>query len=171
MKKFLDTNGLLYLWGKVKTLVRDSVAAAGGGDMLKSVYDTDGDGVVDDAKKANGHTVSADVPSGARFTDTTYGAATAEADGLLSKADYAKLAAFGAAGTYALKADLTALYKYKGSKDTVADLPAEGSAAGDVWDVAESGMNYAWNGAAWDALGALLEVEGLTNAEIDAATA
>lgn len=33
----------------------DQIAGAGYGDMLKSVYDTDNDGVVDNAKKLNGH--------------------------------------------------------------------------------------------------------------------
>ena len=45
---------------------------AGAGDMLKSVYDSDGDGVVDNAEKVNNHTVEADVPANAKFTDTTY---------------------------------------------------------------------------------------------------
>ena len=30
---------------------------AGSGDMLKSVYDSDGDGIVDNAEKVNNHTV------------------------------------------------------------------------------------------------------------------
>ena len=45
---------------------------AGSGDMLKSVYDSDGDGIVDNAEKVNNHTVEADVPAGAKFTDTVY---------------------------------------------------------------------------------------------------
>ena len=119
MSKFLDENGLLYVWGKIKAsfgpkdevaantaarhshankavldgvsaakvtawdgkldksggtmtgtltlsgaptadlhaatkkYVDDSMAAAGNGDMLKSVYDTDGDGVVDRAAAAD----------------------------------------------------------------------------------------------------------------------
>ena len=42
----------------------------GAGDMLKSVYDSDGDGVVDNAEKVNGLTVETAVPAGAKFTDT-----------------------------------------------------------------------------------------------------
>lgn len=38
--------------------------------MKRSVYDTDGDGIVDNAKKVDGHTVGADVPADAKFTDT-----------------------------------------------------------------------------------------------------
>lgn len=41
------------------------------GDMTKAVYDTNDNGVVDDAEKVNGLTVETAVPSGAVFTDTT----------------------------------------------------------------------------------------------------
>lgn len=59
----------------------------GAGDMLKSVYDTNGNGKVDTAEnadKVNGHTVAVDVPSGAKFTDTiyTHPAHSAKASGL-----------------------------------------------------------------------------------------
>ncbi len=39
----------------------------------------------------NGHTVNADVPSGAKFTDTTYSVATTSANGLMSSSDKSKL--------------------------------------------------------------------------------
>ena len=48
---------------------------AGGGDMLKSIYDSDDDGKVDaaeDADTVSGHSVGCDVPSNAVFTDTVY---------------------------------------------------------------------------------------------------
>lgn len=44
----------------------------GAGDMLKSVYDTDGNGIVDNAEKVNGFTVGVNVPANAKFTDTVY---------------------------------------------------------------------------------------------------
>lgn len=43
------------------------------------------------AKTLNGHTLHADVPAGAKFTDTTYGVATQSANGLLSSGDKKKL--------------------------------------------------------------------------------
>lgn len=43
------------------------------------------------ASKVNNHTVDANVPSGAKFTDTTYGVATQKANGLMSAADKTKL--------------------------------------------------------------------------------
>ena len=58
--------------GGIKTYVDNAVQQAGGGDMLKSVYDTDNDGIVDNAEKVNNHTVLSDVPANAVFTDTTY---------------------------------------------------------------------------------------------------
>lgn len=44
----------------------------GGGDMLKSVYDINNNGVVDNSEKVNNHTVLSDVPANAVFTDTVY---------------------------------------------------------------------------------------------------
>lgn len=48
------------------------IAAQTAGDMLKSIYDTDNDGIVDVSKKVNGFTVNANVPANAKFTDTIY---------------------------------------------------------------------------------------------------
>jgi hypothetical protein len=37
-----------------------------------------------------------------------------------------------------------------------------------VYNVEETGMNYAWTGSEWDALGQLISITCLTNEEIDA---
>lgn len=58
------------------------------------------------ATKVNNHTVESNVPANAKFTDTTYPVATASADGLMAKADKAKLDGFGAATEYAKKAEV-----------------------------------------------------------------
>ncbi len=100
-------------------------------------------------------------------TNTTYAAVTTSVSGLMLATDKVKLDAFQAAGSYALKTDITGVYKYKGSKATVAALPTTGNIAGDVWDVTADGMNYAWTGTAWDALGAAFTIDAITNAEID----
>lgn len=54
----------------------DELISGGGGStsifMKKSVYDTNDNGIVDNAERVNGHTVGADVPFDAKFTDTTY---------------------------------------------------------------------------------------------------
>lgn len=58
--------------GTKTATILDGEDGTGSGDMLKSVYDTDDDGIVDNAEKVNNHTVESDVPSNAVFTDTTY---------------------------------------------------------------------------------------------------
>lgn len=46
------------------------------GDMDSSVYDSNRNGIVDNAEKVNNHTVESDVPANAKFTDTVYTAGT-----------------------------------------------------------------------------------------------
>lgn len=41
------------------------------GGMLKTVYDTNNNGIVDNAERVNNHSVNSDVPFNAIFTDTT----------------------------------------------------------------------------------------------------
>lgn len=78
-----------------------------------------------------------------------------------------KLAAFGSADTYALKSDITNMYKYKGSVATVSALPSSDNITGDVYNVESSGMNYAWDGTAWDALGVIFTITSISNSDID----
>ena len=99
-------------------------------------------------------------------TNTTYSDATQSAHGLMTASDKKKLDAFGSASTYALKSDITAMYRYKGSVTSVDKLPTSGQTIGDVYDVGD-GMNYAWNGTKWDGLGQVFTITKITNTEID----
>lgn len=128
MAKYLDDNGLLYLWQKIK-----------------NVFATQTD-LSDKVDKETG--------KGLSTNDYT----TAEKN---------KLAAFGAASTYALKTDIASMYKYKGSVATVSALPSSGQTAGDVYNVEATGMNYAWNGTEWDALGEIFTITSISNGDID----
>lgn len=115
MSKFLDENGLLYLWGKVKSYVAEH----------------SGGGAADSVDWAN----------------------------VQNKPDLA------------LKSDLSSVYRYKGSVTNYASLPNTDNEVGDVWNVEATGMNYAWTGEGWDALGETIQIESITNAEIDTITA
>ena len=53
----------------------------------------------------------------------------------------------------AISTAVASAYKYKGSVATYANLPSSGNTIGDVWDVQDTGVNYAWTGTNWDALG------------------
>lgn len=63
---------------------------------------------------------------------------------------------------------VSSVMRYKGSKDTYDDLPAEGNVIGDVWNIAtaniaqgiKAGDNVAWNGTGWDILGGAVDLSG-----------
>lgn len=65
---------------------------------------------------------------------------------------------------------IVAVYKYKGSVATTADLPLSGNVLGDVYNVESDGANYAWNSSLatgtlsnWDALGGTTALATVTN--------
>lgn len=65
-------------------------------------------------------------------------------------------------------AKVSSVMRYKGSKDTYAELPSEGNEIGDVWNVVNAdaansvraGDNFAWNGTGWDNLGGAVVLDG-----------
>lgn len=56
----------------------------------------------------------------------------------------------------------TSVYIFKGSVDSVEDLPTEGNVIGDVWNVRKNDTNYAWTSEGWDTLGGTAELASLT---------
>lgn len=56
----------------------------------------------------------------------------------------------------------TSVYIFKGSVDTIEDLPTDGNVIGDVWNVRKNDTNYAWTSEGWDALGGTAELASLT---------
>lgn len=56
----------------------------------------------------------------------------------------------------------TSVYIFKGSVDTIEDLPTKGNVIGDVWNVRKNDTNYAWTSEGWDALGGTAELASLT---------
>lgn len=113
MSKYLDKDGLLYLWSKIKAYVADH--------------------------------------SGGTADSVSW-------DNITGKPDVA------------LKSDISTVYRYKGSVADYGSLPAEGNEVGDVWNVETTGMNYGWTGTDWDPLGETVQIEGISNSEIDEIT-
>ena len=202
MSKYLDSDGLLYLWSKIKTLFTGKVDKVEGKGLSTNDYTTAEKNKLAGLNNYTLPTASADTLGGVKVGAglainsgvlSATGGGTADAvdwsnvqnkpDGLVTDTNYvhtdsnytaaekSKLAAFGAANTYALKSDITSMYKYKGSKASLSALPATGNTVGDVYNVEDTGMNYAWTGEAWDALGQSFEIQSITNAEIDTITA
>ena len=230
MSKYLDNDGVLYLWQKLKTLFAGKVdvvsgkglstndytteeknklaGIAAGADVSTQYFDFGGatsseagtsglvpaPGTADRAHVLTGEGIwdslalhSTSGPTGKSvslvvgMTDVStinFGtdssatlAVTGSANGLMTAADKAKLDAFSSASSYALKTDITSMYKHKGSVSTVNDLPASNNTEGDVYNVTATGMNYVWvvtNGTgSWDALGEVFTIASITNSEID----
>ena len=62
---------------------------------------------------------------------------------------------------------VASVYKYKGSVATVDALPTENQTVGDVYNVEDTGDNYAWNGTAWDKLAGTVDLSNYaTKAEL-----
>lgn len=57
-------------------------------------------------------------------------------------------------------AAVSAVYKYKGSVLTEAELPEDSQTIGDVYNVEDTGMNVAWDGTKWDKLGSVVDLSG-----------
>ncbi len=56
----------------------------------------------------------------------------------------------------------TSVYIFKGSVDTIEDLPTEGNVIGDVWNVRKMIPTGTWTSEGWDALGGTAELASLT---------
>lgn len=171
MSKYLDSNGLLYLWGKIKTLVGGKVDKVEGKGLSANDFTTE-----EKTKLAGLENYTLPSATAETLGGVKVGAGLAITGGVLSAtgggtADSVDWSNIQNKPDVALKSDLTSVYKYKGSKVNYAALPESGNETGDVWNVEDTGMNYAWTGTAWDALGESFTIEAITNAEIDAITA
>lgn len=141
-------------------LAGDGTWKSAGPESVALEYDDDGSTTV---------TVTT-VDGAGKSANVSYSAAGA---GPMSAAERTKLAGFSNASSYALKSDITNMYKYKGSVTDATKLPTSGQTTGDVYNIEAAssyggaGMNVAWNGTAWDPLGEIFTITAITNAQID----
>ena len=69
---------------------------------------------------------------------------------------------------YALKTDISTVFRYKGAVDTYSQLPSGTQAVGDVYNIAtddkvnniHAGDNVVWNGTDWDNLSGAVDLSG-----------
>lgn len=57
-----------------------------------------------------------------------------------------------------------AALKYKGSVATYSALPSTGQEVGDMWNVLDTGKNYAWTGTEWDDLAGVVDLSAYRTA-------
>lgn len=87
-------------------------------------------------------------------------------------AEIGALSVDDAEANYAKKSDITTVYRPKGSVASYANLPSEGNEVGDVWNVLDTDMNYAWTTeSTWDPLGGSVDIPTISNEAIDAIVA
>ena len=131
-------------------------------------------------KKANTATTLAGYGIGDAYTKTEVDTAV---DAKAAKAT--SLSGYGITDAYTkteIDNKLTSAMRYKGEKETYADLPTSGNVTGDVWNIAtadadhgiKAGDNVAWNGTTWDVLSGLMDLSSylkvdsvVTNNDID----
>jgi len=194
MAKYLDNDGLLYLWQKIKNVFATK-------DALNDKVDKETGCGLASATKAKGTIYSQIGMTGEDFSEVAVhkddgtniekmlnegGVGTlmtlmntamsnkADADSVYTKSEvYTKTemdtAMNGALTTVQgmISSAVTNMYKYKGSVATVSALPSSDNTTGDVYNVEATGMNYAWNGTAWDALGEIFAITSISNSDID----
>ena len=104
----------------------------------------------------------------------SYNAVTVGADGRVTAgSNPVTLAGHGIQDAYTkseIDSRLTSGMHYRGSVPTQADLPSSGNVAGDFWNAADTGNNYAWDGTEWDYVGNLIDFVPITNEAIDDVT-
>lgn len=170
---FLDPNGVSHMWEKIKNKFVAKVDGKGlstndytNEDMTKLSGIDEGatKTIVTDALNSTSPVNALSAKQGKVLNEKIDGVAN----------DIPKtIASFSDAGNYALKTDLSTVYKWKGSVDTEADLPKSGMSIGDTYDIQSAsiygseGTNVAWTGSEWDSLGTTFKVEIITNAELD----
>ena len=162
MAKYLNDTGLTYLWGRIKALF---VAKDGNKVLSDNNYtNAEKDKLTGIASGAQVNVIETVKVNNTALTPSS------KAVNITVPTTIAQLTD---SGDYAKKTDIAGMYKYKASVATAADLPASGQTVGDVYNIQSAsiyggpGMNVAWDGSAWDPLGEIFSIEGITTAEID----
>lgn len=148
MANYLDKNGIVYLWGKIKAKF---VAKESGKGLSTNDYTTTEKnklaGIASNANNYSLPTASSTILGGVKV-----GANLSISSGVLSAKDT----------TYGVM---------KGA--TASALPTSGQTTGDVYNIVASssygpaGCNVAWNGSDWDSLGGIFTITSISNSELD----
>lgn len=157
--KYTDDNGLLYLIGKIKTLVGTKVDKVEGKGLSANDFTTE--------EKTKLATLQ-------NYDDTSISnrVTTLENAGYQTQSQVQTL----------INSSLSSVMTYKGTVANYSDLPSQDVAVGDTYNITNAsvnnnaGDNATWNGTTWDILGSNIdlssylqrsELVAITNNEID----
>lgn len=166
MSDYLSKTGLQYYHNRIKALFASKENVDALEDQVEDLIAAGGEPNVIEAVKVNGAALAPDAGKAVNVTVPTAVSDLTNDSGFQTASDVQT----------AIASAVSSAYIYKGSVPAMADLPASGNATGDVYDVQATGMNYAWNGTAWDPLGSYVdtstlwgktELVAITTAEID----
>lgn len=178
-KKYLDSNGLLYLWSKIKSAF-----------VGQDTYSTDKT-TLETSIATNTSDIST-LKTGLASTDSNV--STLQDTVSTNTTNISTLTTNLSENYYdkdevdSKVASVTSGVTYKGTVDTYADLPTSNNALGDLWNVAtaddangvKAGDNVIWNGTTWDVLSGTIdlsayqlseELVAISNSEIDTVVA
>lgn len=140
MAKFISNEGLQQVWTRITALLGNKVDKVSGKQLSTNDYTTT------EKNKLAG------IAAGAQVNKIESVSVNGSALPISSKGVNVDLS------NYALKSDITALFKWKGTKETVSGLPSSNNAVGDAWHVNENGAEYVWNGTQWEPLGIIIDL-------------
>ena len=196
-KKYLDENGLLYFWQKIKTKLGGKVDKVTGKGLSTNDYTTEEKNKLEELKKLlagtginisdNGY-ISIKEIAGFQYDPITdnnelYLDSTLQISGkgelgvnvntILS--DTPTRTEMKTAITNAINQAVSSAVIYKGTVATYNNLPTNAE-VGHLYNVTDTGKNYVWNGTEWDDQGGTVDLSNylqttdlvsITNAEID----
>lgn len=177
MKTYLDENGLLYLWAKIKNHVVSALTPYAKSADVNTKF---GDYYTKSEVDAELSDVSVDLSGYYTKSETDTKIADAVTSGTVDLSNYYTKTE--------VDAKTTAVYTYKGTVNTYAQLPTTGMQVGWVYNIGaadkthgiKAGDNVVWDGTGWDVLAGdvdlsdyllAADVTAITNTTIDTITA
>ena len=171
--KYLDYDGLLYFWtlikGKLANKADKATTLAGYGITDANINNgtiTLGSNTITPLTSIN----NSNLPDSG-VTAGTYRSVTVNAKGIVTAGtNPTTISGYGITDTYTkteIDSKMTSAMHYKGSVQAVANLPSSNNEVGDFYNVTATGENYAWTGTEWDVTGSIVDLQSITNSEID----
>lgn len=188
MSKYLDSTGAARLVENILNLLEDKVDAETGKGLSTEDFTAALKSKLEGLENYSLPTASDEVMGGVKIgaglaINSETGVLSATGGGTADSVDWSNITSMpqdlvhtGDLSTYATTSDLetlegklTGVYRFKGSvADMDALLAIENPEEGDTYNLADTGMNAAWTGTAWDEFGTTVSIDTMTNAEVDA---
>ncbi|MDO4807965.1 MAG: hypothetical protein Q4A07_12055 [Coriobacteriales bacterium] len=167
----VDIDRLSLYHDKAKQLFATRAAQEALATRVGSLEDAGGEPNAIESVRVNGTALAPDATKAVDVTVPT------KVSDLPNDSGYQTSAQVNSAISSAVTTALASAVRYRGSVATTAELPSQGNAVGDMWNVSADGMNHVWTGSVWDAHAPTVDLSGLvassevtlaTNAQVNA---